>query len=204
MPLADAGSTHPSLLKSLADWDDHRAWHKLRVRYEGHLKRCCATFRLDANAADEVCQNTWVQVANRIGSFAYDPNGSFRGWLWNVCRFEVLRYLDARRKLPFFTLDGRDEWAASDPDPADSAAGPDDPLGDLTRAAEEIQARVRRNVAPHTWEAFWLVTVCFWIPKEAAMYLGMSQASVHKANQRVLRKLREEGRIHRGEMTTLE
>jgi len=217
MSLADAGSTHPTLLGLLADWDDHEAWLAFQEQYAKLLKHCCSSMRLDAHATDEVCQNTWIQVANRIDSFVYDPNGSFRGWLWNVCRFEALKYLNSKKKDQFFTLESRDEWIANDPgsfDEGDDRRPEDDPvvfspksseaMARLNQEVDRIQEAVRKRVAPHTWEAFWLVAVCFWTVKETASKLEMRMASVQKANQRVRQMLEAEGLARLGELTTVE
>src|SRR5262249_10962786 len=144
-------------------------------RYEPFVRRCVAHFRLDPATADEVCQEIWVQIAIRMRSFVYDPNGTFRGWLWTLSRHEAIRFLKRSMTKRTFYLDERDEYALNGrsalnpPESQESeyGAGAGDHEGGvaldwLVREAHAIQAAVRQRVKPHTWEAFWLVGVVFW------------------------------------------
>ena len=65
--------------------------------------------------------------------------------------------------------------------------------------AEQVVARVREQVEPRTWEAYWLTAHEGLSAKEAATRLGMSVAAVYMAKSRVGRMLREEGRRLQGE-----
>jgi RNA polymerase sigma-70 factor (ECF subfamily) len=201
---ADVGTTNPSNLRAISDWQNHLAWVEFQKRYDPLLRRCCGRLRLDREAADEVCQETWIAVAKRMSSFAYDPKGTFRGWLWRVCHHEAMDFLEQRRNDRTFPLDERDECVRFAREPvglnesAEEAAAGDEEgsaaLAGLLREAEEIQAVVRRRVEPHTWEAFWLVGVMLWTVDEAAQHLRMSHANVYKAKARVTKKLQAEGR----------
>jgi DNA-directed RNA polymerase specialized sigma24 family protein len=94
----------------------------------------------------------------------------------------------------------------------DDAFGPDGPLdrsdegpsrGDDVKAtdrtwlvtlAAEIHERVRTQVNPDTWRAFWLIAVEDRSVREAADILGKSYAATFTAQKRVRRLLAEEGR----------
>jgi RNA polymerase sigma factor (sigma-70 family) len=209
MPLADVGTTNPSKLRAISDWRDHLAWDKFQDRYEPLLRGCCASLRLDQHAADDVCQETWFEVAKRLRTFVNDPQrGTFRGWLWRVCHREALDYLSRRKTEQAFPLDERDERVQlglnsvepgeSSEDEAGGALAESEEggaaLSGLFREAQEIQAAVRRRVEPHTWEAFWYVGALLWTVDETAQYLQMSHASVYKAKARVATILRAEAR----------
>lgn len=201
----DDDSTNASLLRKAGDWGDHHAWKQLQDRYDPLIGSCCRSLGLTGEIADEVRQNTWIEVARRMKSFAYDPRRSFRGWLWTVCRHKALDLLEARRRERALALDDRDE---GDPRFLQAGAWPDrdddEGRGDrdaayaaLLREAEEIHAAVRRRVETRTWEAFWLVVVQFWPAGEVAEELGTTTAAVYKSSQRVLRMLQSEGRRRR-------
>jgi RNA polymerase sigma-70 factor (ECF subfamily) len=190
MPRTDAGSTSVTLLKRAGDWGDHLAWTQLQDRYDPLIRRCCQRLGLAGDFADEVRQNTWIEVAKRMKSFAYDPRQSFRGWLWTVCRHKAFDLLEQRRRERILALDERDEPWADDVEGGEDKAAYDG----LLREAEEIHAIVRRRVEARTWEAFWLVAVRFWPAREVAEQLGMTIAAVYKASQRVLGMLQAEGR----------
>jgi RNA polymerase sigma factor (sigma-70 family) len=203
MPRKDVGSTSASLLRKAGDWGDHRAWTELHERYDPLIRSCCRSLGLKGEVADGVCQDTWIEVAKRLRSFAYDPQRSFRGWLWTVCRHKAFDLLERRNRDRVFALDDRDEAGLSrlrsdqpsdwDDDEEEHASA----YGGLLREAREIHAVVRRRVEARTWEAFWLVVVRFWPAGEVAEQLGMTTAAVYKASQRVLRMLQTEGRRRR-------
>lgn len=206
---AEVGTTHPSKLRAISDWRNHAAWTEFRNRYDPLLRRCCACLGLNGEAADEVCQETWIEVAKRMRSFVYDPRGTFRGWLWKVCHHEAMDFLELRRSEQAFPLDERDEYVrldrhsvGLDESMEEVAAGPltsfeeaTSTLAGLLREAEEIQAAVRRRVEPHTWEAFWLVGIVLWTVDETAQHLRMKNAAVYKAKARVTKMLQDEGRL---------
>jgi RNA polymerase sigma factor (sigma-70 family) len=207
MPHADVGDTRSSQLRAIRDWRDELAWLEFQKRYEPLLRGCCNRLRLDQDVADEVCQETWIEVAKRMRSFVYDPRGTFRGWLSVVCHHKAMDFLERMRNEREFSLDERDEFvrlAQGPPDLgdqveetaegilADTREG-NTALAGLFREAEEIQAVVRQHVEPHTWEAFWLVAVMLWSVDRTARTLQMSHASVSKAKARVIKRLQAEG-----------
>ena len=82
----DGGTTSPTLLGRVADWRDLAAWQELFLRYDPLLKRWCRAYLLDDAEAAEVAQRIWVELADRLISFRYDPRRPFRGWLRSICR----------------------------------------------------------------------------------------------------------------------
>jgi RNA polymerase sigma factor (sigma-70 family) len=188
----------------------------MRNQYQRFLEGCCRSIGLDAEATEDVIQLTWIQIAKRTRAFTYDPDGSFRNWLWKVCRFEAFKYLNRRETERFLPLETRDELLPAIPkfshgDIVGDAETIDDVgieagerLGHLDGAVREIQACVQGRVSPDTWEAFWLISICFWTSKAVAEKVGISQAQVYKANQRVCQMLQDEGRRRLGDNTTLE
>lgn len=201
MPQEDDESTNVSLLRRAADWGDHQSWIQLQERYDPLIRRCCRSLGLTGEVADEVRQNTWIEVAKRMKSFAYDPRRSFRGWLWTVCRHKTFDLLEQRNREQALALDDRDEdvpSAGRSDGSLDEGDDPEDEQGGLLREAREIHAAVRNRVEPRTWEAFWLVVVRFWTARETADQLGMTTAAVYKASQRVLAMLRAEAHRRRG------
>jgi RNA polymerase sigma factor (sigma-70 family) len=203
MPLVhdDDGSTSWSLLSKVADWEEHPAWLRFRDTYDPYMRRWCSGYRLDPEAIDEICDIIWCELAGRMRTFVYDPSGSFRGWLRQLCRSRVLNYLHQRRAHPHFSLDDReDELAAvgiagQPAETDDEGEDATDPaLRLLLDATEQIQSAVRARVKPHNWEAFSLVAIYDWSVEQTAQALGMTRAAVYAAKERVARMLRDEGR----------
>lgn len=200
---ADDGSTCPALLGQSNDLKNHEAWARLTARHDRLVRRCCARYGLNDADADDVRQETWFEVARRLERFRYDPERSFRGWLWAVCASKAVSFL---RRNNTRRTERLDEWMAAlsiDPDSYlhdDSrilcrlpATSPDGSLDTLFKQAERIQAAVRERVAAHTWDAFWMVDVEMRGIKDVAAQLGVSVVVVYKSVQRVRKRLRDEG-----------
>ena len=202
MRLVDDGSTSPTLLSDVADWQDHPAWVSFRGRYDPLLRRWCHGSGLDEDSVDEVCQRIWIELADRMRTFHYDPNRTFRGWLRRVCDSRVIDFLRQRQAVCRLSLDDRDgeaeaagRAASIDPGESDHDEGAADQFRVfLLGEAEKVQAAVRAKVKPWTWEAFWLVAVCDWTVERTAKALGMTHAAVYAASERVARMLRDEGK----------
>lgn len=180
-------STCPFLLGEVRDWENHAAWVRLLARHDPLIVRCCQGLRLPYADAEEVRQETWIEVAKRVRRFRYDPGRSFRNWLWVVCRHKALSFLRLSNKR---RIDSFEEWmSVADLEPE----RPDLALESRFAEALRIQAAVRSRVGPKTWEAFWLADVYMWKVADVAAVQGASIASVHKAVQRVRARLRIEG-----------
>jgi RNA polymerase sigma factor (sigma-70 family) len=196
-PPVDEGSTSPTLLSEVSDWQNHSAWLSFRSRYDPLLRNWCRGYGLDNDSVDEVCQRIWIELANRMRTFRYDPNGTFRGWLRQLCRSRVLDYLRQKRTSRLLSLDDRvDERATFERGFASDSPEKEEPdplrlflLGE----AEKVQATVRAKVQPRTWDVFWLVAVRDWTVEQTANSLGMTHTAVYEATKRVARMLCDEG-----------
>jgi RNA polymerase sigma factor (sigma-70 family) len=202
MKLVDEGSTNSTLLREVADWQNHSAWVRFRERYDPLLRRRCRWYALDDDATDEVCQLVWIEMADRMMSFCYDPHGSFRALIGQVCEWRVLDFLRRRRAEFLVRLGDRDaaleaigHTAAID---FADAVGVDEDAASLSYfvrdEAEKAQAAVKAKVSPRTWEAFWLVAIQGWTVDETARSLGMTRVAVYAARARVARMLADEGK----------
>jgi RNA polymerase sigma factor (sigma-70 family) len=196
------GSTSSTLLREVSDWHDHPAWVRFRGRYDPYLRRWCRGYGLDEHGVDEVCQRIWIELADRMKTFQYDPKGTFRGWLRRVCGSRVIDFIRQRNAECLFSLNDRDgetrpgvHRASIDPGEREDGDGATDPVRlFLLDEAERVQAEVRAKVRPWTWEAFWLIAVCDWTVERTAQALGMTHAAVYAARERVARMLCDEGK----------
>jgi RNA polymerase sigma factor (sigma-70 family) len=196
------GSTSPTLLREVSDWHDHPAWVTFRGRYDPLLQRWCRGYGLDEHAVDEVCQRIWIELADRMKTFQYDPKRTFRGWLRRMCDSRVIDYLRQRTADRIFSLNDRDfeahadvHRASIDSSEREDGEGATDPFRlFLVDEAERVQVLVRAKVKPWTWDAFWLVAVCDWTVERTAKALGMTHVAVYAARERVARMLCDEGK----------
>jgi RNA polymerase sigma-70 factor (ECF subfamily) len=196
----DGGTTSPTLLRRVGDWDDLPAWHEFVARYDPLLRRWCREYRLDDDATGEVCQRVWVELAERMRGFRYDPGRRFRGWLRGVCRCRAIdlmreRQREGRLVRPLGEVPGDEARLIGRP--AEPAEGEDDEPDArrslLLQEAEQAQAAVRSRVDPRTWDIFWRIAVDGRTVGETAAAFGVSYAAAFAAHRRVDQKLRKEG-----------
>jgi RNA polymerase sigma-70 factor (ECF subfamily) len=186
-------------LNEVADWQNQAAWRAFQSRYDPLLARWCRSYGLDDDSSAEIRQRIWIEVAERMRTFQYDPTQTFRGWLRRVCRSRVIDFLRQRERYPVLPLnieECRDDAVAPGTRAANklSEAGDDDLARDFLRdESERVQRVVRNKVKPESWDAFWLVAVCDWTVERTALSLGMTHTAVYAARERVARMLREHG-----------
>ena len=195
---ANPGTTNPGLLSRLADWRDDPAWREFHARYSPLVHARCRRFYRDDDAADDACQRIWIGLCDRLLTFRYNPNGSFRAWLGRYCDS---RLIDAfRQRAPVRDLAIDDVFGAGGPvaTRAEDRFDEDEPRGAerprLLTLAAQVHERIRSQVHDDTWRAFWLVAVEERSVREAGETLGKSYAATFAAQKRVRQMLRDEGR----------
>jgi RNA polymerase sigma-70 factor (ECF subfamily) len=178
---------------------DNPAWSEFFHRYDPLVRGWCSAYGLDAASVDEVCQRVWIELARRMPSYQYDPDGSFRGWLRRLCRHRAIDLYRERRDHPCHALGDEDlideRWMAGercDGEPADDEDAPERRF--QFREAQEVQEEVRCKVKPVRWEIFWRVVIDGESMSETAADLGLKYATVYAAANHVARLLRQEGR----------
>jgi RNA polymerase sigma factor (sigma-70 family) len=184
--------TSPTLLARLRqEPDSQAAWEQFVDRYSPQIYRWCLQWRLQAADAQDVTQTVLVMLVQDMRTFAYDPTGSFRGWL---------RLVTHRAWGKFIARHNRAGRASGDTKTLDSlhtVAARDDLVEHLNtqfdqELLEEATARVQLRVAPNSWEAFRLTAVEGLPAAKAATVLGMQTWAVFKAKARVQELLQEE------------
>lgn len=184
--------TRATLLGRLrADPKDQFAWTEFVEWYGGKIHAWCRGWGLQEADAQEVTQEVFLNLSNRMQEFAYDPNRSFRAWLKTVTHHAWQDYLRKQRRH------GR----ASGGETAFERLAAIPAQDDLTRRLEEAcdqelfkeaAARVRLRVEPRTWTAFELLATEGKSGAEVAAELEMKVATVFVARSKVTRMLREE------------
>ncbi|MER7702054.1 RNA polymerase sigma factor [Kitasatospora sp. NPDC097605] len=134
----------------------------------------------DAQDAEDIASEAWLQIARDLGSFTGDGDG-FRGWAATVARNRALDHLRARRRRPVTDLPF--EYLAE-------LAGGDDTAGAAltsvgTSDALALISRLPRDQA----EAVLLRVVMELDAESAAQVLGKRSGSVRMAAHRGLKRL---------------
>lgn len=180
-------STSVNLLERVRQRTDAAAWDRFVRLYTPFLFYCCRRSGLDDHGAADAVQDVFVVLLDKLPSFQYAQDGSFRGWLqtvtMNKCR-ERQRRRTEQGQGGTTTKMGQvvDDGAAVEPWVTEYRQFL------VSRALEIMQAEFE----PKTWQACWQTTVEDRPVAVVAAELGLSVNAVYVARSRVLRRLREE------------
>jgi RNA polymerase sigma factor (sigma-70 family) len=185
-------TTDPMLVNRVRDWHDSEAWSRFVSQYDRHLHAVCARYGLQGDAADECCQQVWIQLAAAMQNFRYDPGRRFRGWLHLFFHSRIKDILKASRSdqshrqiTGDMGFEPSDQYG-DDGDPNDEAI-----LAMLRRAAD-VQEAVRSRVTPDNWEVFRLVGIEGWNVSETATFLGRQYTTVYRSYKRLTQMIEQE------------
>jgi RNA polymerase sigma factor (sigma-70 family) len=199
MKRKDGVTTSPLLLKRVANWADHSAWCDFFGSYDSLIRSWCRGYDLDDDTRDDLCQQIWVELADRMRSYQYDPGRTFRGWLRQFCHSRAVDLLRKRRTEPVRFLEDQPADAlllAVDAIGGEENDEPESQRSLLLRHAEQVQHTVKQRAEPQTWQAFWRIAIDGCSFRETADDMGMSYAAVFAAHKRVGRMLRAESERH--------
>ena len=189
--------TRRTLLKRLKDLDDSDSWRDFFDTYAGLIFGYALRYGLTQDEAEDVVQETVIEVSRKMPTFEYDPKGSFKAWLLNTTRWRIQDQLRRRRGRAVIgpdPSDGKTQTALIDRIP--------DPSGDyleqmweeewhknlMTTAIDRVKARVN----PRQYQVFDLYVVKEWPAEKVAETLRVSKGQVYLAKLKISRMLRKE------------
>jgi len=185
-------ATSPTLLSRLRHAPaDQAAWDEFVERYGPRIYSWCRCWNLQEADAQDVTQDVLLRLADKMRTFAYDASGSFRGWLKTLAHHAWHDFIKKRQQA----VAGSGDSAVLDK--LDAVEARTDLLQRLDEQfdrelLDEAQARVRRRVMPHIWEAFRLLALEGWSGARAAEQLHIKVSAVFVARSKVQRMLQEE------------
>ena len=186
-PSHDDSRTHASLLRRVAaNVADEVSWRAFVARYAPKIYGWAKARKLQDADAEDVTAEVLQRLAARMRHFVYDPSKSFRGYLRTLTQNAWLDLLASRKGIS--TLDLKTLSVAEAQDDLIRRLEQEFDLELL----EEASRRVRRTVAPSTWEAYRLTAVEGLSGAEAADRLGVKVATIFVAKSSVLAKLKDE------------
>src|SRR5438132_294694 len=98
----DSLPTRHSLLSRLKNWDDSESWSDFFNTYWRLIFNFACKAGLTEAEAQDVVQQTVIEVSQKIREFKYDPKrGSFKTWLLQLTRWRIQDQF--RKRLPFQT-----------------------------------------------------------------------------------------------------
>lgn len=200
--MRDSPHTSGSLLSRLRNPHNWEAWAHFIGVYGPLIEN--TLFRRgirDADAREEITQDTLISVFKDIRTFQHDPErpGSFRAWLVSIARHRAIDYLRRMERHPRGTgKTSVQERLAQVPDHDDEL---DEWRRDCLRALlETAVGQVRSDFQETTWKAFWRTTRGE-PAKAVAKALSMTVPAVYMAKRRVLRRLQDQIDFLEGEVT---
>jgi RNA polymerase sigma-70 factor (ECF subfamily) len=191
MALTPEQRTSRTLLERLRQSPaDQAAWCDFVDRYAPRVHDWCRRWGLQETDADDVCQEVILRLADKMQTFGYDPQGSFRARLKTLTHHAWDDFVH-RRQRPgggagsskvlevLQSLQAREELVQ---------------LEEVfdRELLQEAMDRVRPLVTPRTWEAFRLLALEGWPGARAAEHLGMRVAAVFTAKSNVQKMFRRE------------
>ena len=185
-------ATSPTLLSRLRHAPpDQAAWDEFVERYSPRIYGWCRRWNLQEADAQDVTQEVLLRLAEKMRTFAYDPSGSFRGWLKTLAHHAWHDFVKKRGQA------GAGSGDSGVLDKLDAVEARADLLKRLDEQfdrelLDEAQARVRRRVKPHIWESFRLLALEGWSGARAADQLQIKVSAVFVARSKVQRMLQEE------------
>jgi RNA polymerase sigma factor (sigma-70 family) len=184
--------TRLSLLERLRRQpEDQTAWREFVDRYAPRIYAWCKQWRLQEADARDVTQNVLLRLAEKMRTFTYDPQRSFRGWLRTLTRHAWSDFVAAQQRAGWGSGSSAVEEFLHSVASGDSLVSHLEQQFDL-ELLEEARLRVQDRVDAHSWEAFRLATEENVSGGDVAARLGMTVVAVYKAKSRILKMLQDE------------
>lgn len=192
--------TRVTLLNRLKDLDDGESWREFFETYWKLIYSYALRYGLTEAEAEEVVQETVIEVSKKMPGFEYDPKRSFKGWLLNTTRWRIHDQLRKRKAQPGPLPAARSPTTQTDP-----IEQIPDPSGDYlnTLWEEEWQNnlmstaidRVKSKVKPKQYQVFDLYVLKEWPVERVAETLKVSTGQVYLTKFRICRLLKQEVKL---------
>jgi len=170
------------------------AWREFLGLYQPMIFGWCLRSGLGFDDAQEVCDEIICKLVVVMRDFVQDHRYRFRGWLKTVVKHAVVDFLRRRGRGPrMLSLDLPAVQACLEN--CEAPPGIEQIAGALEEAVTEglrISERVRDQVSPGVWQAFWLTAIAGESARDVAAKLGTTKAAVFTSKSRVAKLLREE------------
>lgn len=190
--------TNPTLLKALREEDAHSAWERFYDQYAAALHIYGRSLGLSEAQAEEVTQETMIEMIRVLPDFVYNPARRFRNFLLTVAHRKAMRVLrEERMRNKVRDTLRTDPIAARSGFSAEAAAGISGETGDGEKwRAALFEAAWReykelQNVKPEVVDVFEAVDLRGEPPGEAARRLGLDVNAIYQIRSRVRRRLRQ-------------
>jgi RNA polymerase sigma factor (sigma-70 family) len=209
----DNSVTRLSLLARLREDDrDSEAWATFIDRYGSRIYEWCLARRLQPADAEDVTQNVLLKLAKHLGSFEYDPQLTFRGWLRRVAENTIIDFLRQTARVTSADAIGSELGRPTQPaaqrlihnnELLNEATAREDLLERLDAAfdlelLDLAKERVKLRIEARRWEAWERLALQQQSGEEVAVALDMKIATVYSSRFQVQKMIAEEIRLLEG------
>jgi RNA polymerase sigma-70 factor (ECF subfamily) len=179
-------STSATLLERLRQPDCHEAWARFVQLYTPLLYYWARQVGVPRAEIDDLVQDVFVTLLQKLPQLTYDRQRTFRGWLRTVT---LNKWNERRRRqtIKAVPLDGEQVADVALPDPARQFWEKEYQKLLLRRAVQ-----LMRTDFPDSWEACYQVLIEGKNVAEVAAARGLTANALHQAKFRLLHRLRRE------------
>ncbi|MFO0843258.1 MAG: sigma-70 family RNA polymerase sigma factor [Gemmataceae bacterium] len=175
-----------SLLQNLCGRPAAADWERFVALFAPLLSRWGRRLGVPAGDLEDLLQEVFTLLVRKLPEFRYDPQRSFRGWLWTVFVHHAQAW--RKRQAHALPLSAGQLEALSSPDNVEEAGEVE-----YRRALLDRAMRLARADFPETtWRIFWELAVEGRPGVEVARRFGVTPNAVYLARGRVLARLRHE------------
>jgi RNA polymerase sigma-70 factor (ECF subfamily) len=189
--------TRITLLLKMKNPEDSASWQDFYNTYRKLIYGYAMRYGLNEAEADEVLQETVIEVFKRIGEFNYDPTKSFKAWLLKNTWWRVQDQLRKRKHSSRLPTPTDEPERSTDlinriPDPHGNELDPlweDEWQKNLLSLAID---RLKTKIKPKQYQIFDLYVLKEWTPEKVAETFGVSTGQVYLSKFRIMRMLKKE------------
>lgn len=199
-PPDDLVPTRATLLDRLKDWKDNASWQVFFDTYWRLIYSFALKNNLTPAEAEEVVQETLIEVARQMPDFKYKPElGSFRSWLLTLTNWRVSDQRRKRRKADRLVAEA---WQVDAAEPAPAKTLEDAWNADWEKNIfQAAMDNVRRRMDPAKYQIFDFVVNKEWPPEKVAKAFRINIENVYSIKHRLCEMVKEEAKRLEKEMT---
>ena len=192
--------TRASLILRLSDAQDVDAWDEFVAIYQPLVFRLARRKGMQDADAQELTQEVLLAVSRSVDRWVPDPQrGRFRDWLFRIARNMAINLLTRPK---YRGIGSGDSAIARLLDNQFDRSCEESQWFDLEYGREVFRwagKKVREEVKPHNWQAFWRTSVEGRPAAEVAEALGIDVGHVYIARSRVMARLQRHAKKFREE-----
>jgi RNA polymerase sigma-70 factor (ECF subfamily) len=177
--------TPQSLLQRLRQCPTERDWQQFVILFTPLLARWCHRLDVPFGDREDLLQEVFTMLVKQLPEFRYDPDRSFRAWLWTLLHRRVIRWREEQKRPLRLSEDALESLASPESVPE---ARQTEYLRTLVEASLPIVLGERK---PQEREIFERYALKKEPPEQIAAELKISRNQVYLTRSRVLARLRE-------------